>query len=310
MTKSTFAIKNKVKLVESRLPQLKKIMASCELCPRACHVLRNESQTGYCKTLNKVILASWAKHKGEEPPISGTNGSGAIFPSNCTLGCIFCQNFPFSQLGNGQILELSELADIFNKLALKKVHNLNFVTPTHVIPMLLEAWLLANKNTQHLPIVYNTSGYESVKVLKLLEGIVDIYLPDIKYSSNQNALEFSKVPNYVESNREAILEMYRQVGRLKLNNEGIAEKGIIIRHLILPNNLSGTKKSFEWIKENIGTEVDISLMCQYFPAYKAHSCCQINRKITYDEYVDSMNCVEKLGFRNIRVQDPTLHGGA
>lgn len=300
----------KTELINARLPELKKKLSPCELCPRKCKAKRDLGETGFCKTSEKLILASWAQHKGEEPPISGTLGSGTIFSSNCTLGCIFCQNFPFSQLGNGKEVDSEKLAEVFNNLCRRGVHNLNFVTPTHVIPFLLDAWLLADEEVKKLPIVYNTSGYELVDVIALLEGIVDIYLPDIKYSNNINSSMLSKAPGYVESNRSAILEMYRQVGEIELDGSGIAKKGIIIRHLILPNNLSGTRESFEWIKNKIGCDVDISLMSQYFPAYKAHSHEEINRPITNQEYLEAIETVEELGFSKIRVQDPTESGGA
>ncbi len=301
---------NKDSLVEKRLPEIKKLLSPCVLCPRECKALRLEGKTGFCKTTDQIKIASWACHRGEEPPISGTSGSGTIFSSNCTLGCIFCQNFPFSQLGNGQIMSSEKLALKFDYLCKQGVHNLNFVTPTHVIPLLLEAWLLAEDKTKQLPLVYNTSGYDSLPLLKLLDGIIDVYLPDIKYSNDLTAMDLSKAPNFVESNRAAILEMFRQAGELQLDKKGIAKKGIIIRHLVLPENLSGTRESFEWIRNQLGTTVHISLMSQYFPAHNAFSHKSISRPITEEEYSEVIQTVEDLGFTNVWAQDPTIPGGA
>jgi putative pyruvate formate lyase activating enzyme len=203
-----------------------------------------------------------------------------------------------------------ELAKKYDFLCRQGVHNINFVTPTHVIPVLLEAWLSASPETQKLPLVYNTSGYDSLDLLKLLDGIIDIYLPDIKYSNDSVAMELSKAPDFVNSNRAAISEMYRQCGKLKINKNGIATKGIIIRHLVLPHNLSGSRESFEWIKKNLGTDVHISLMSQYFPTHNAASHPKINRPITDLEYSEVIQIVENLGFTNVWAQDPTATGGA
>ncbi|MEW6711433.1 MAG: radical SAM protein [Candidatus Riflebacteria bacterium] len=301
---------NKAELVKDRLPRLKSLMSPCRLCPRECKVKRAEGETGFCKTADTIKIAAWAQHRGEEPPISGTNGSGTIFSSNCTLGCFFCQNFPFSQLGNGRFMSAKELSQVFDKLAAKKVHNFNFVTPTHVIPMLLEAWLLASPETQKLPIVYNCSGYESAEVVELLESIVDIFIPDIKYSNNQIAAELSKCGNYVENNRKTLEIMYQQVGDLQLDSEGMGTRGLIIRHLVLPENQAGSEDSLVWLKEALGVKVNISLMSQYFPAYQAHQHDIMRRKVTTEEYLAVLDLVEKLGFENVFAQDPTERGGA
>jgi putative pyruvate formate lyase activating enzyme len=301
---------NKAELIQQRLPKLLDLMSPCRLCPRNCLVNRLAGETGFCRSTDRIKVASWAHHRGEEPPISGTLGSGTIFASNCTLGCIFCQNFPFSQLGGGKEFSPDKLADIFSKLADEGIHNFNFVTPTHVIPLLLEAWLGASRKAQELPIVYNCSGYESLEVLSLLEGIVDIYIPDIKYSDNQVAGQLSQCSDYVESNRATLIEMHRQVGELKLDNNGIATHGLIIRHLVLPHSLAGSRESFNWLKNTLGTRVHISLMSQYFPAHKAHHHEMINRPITADEYVEVLELVENLGFENVWAQDPDEKGGA
>ena len=224
-------IRQKEQLVKERLEPLKALMDSCVLCPRECKVNRNKGQKGFCRTANKVKIASWNRHRGEEPFISGTNGSGTIFVSSCTLKCKFCQNFPFSQMDHGIELEPYELAEKYDILAEKRVHNINFVTPTHVVPMLLEAWLLSSDKAKSLPIVYNCSGYESKIVLDLLEGIIDIYLPDIKYADNETALELSSAPNYVENNLRTIKQMHDQTGPIQIDpNTGLATKGLAVRH--------------------------------------------------------------------------------
>lgn len=271
---------------------------------------RNSGKSGFCKTTDQAKIASWARHRGEEPPISGTKGSGTIFSSNCTLGCFFCQNFPFSQLGNGKVMTPVEIGEIFSKLADEGVHNLNFVTPTHVAPLLIEAWLTSSVKAQQLPIVYNCSGYESEKLLKLLDGIVDIYIPDIKYSSNESAMELSMCNNYVEHNRRSIRQMFEQVGNLQIDQNGIATRGLIIRHLVLPANLAGSKESFEWIYSELGPKVHLSLMSQYFPAYKAHDHPVMSKPLNPDEYLEVLELVEEMGFKNVLAQDPTERGGA
>ncbi len=304
-------VEERRKLVEERLPLLYKIMEHCTLCPRKCGVNRLKGEKGFCRTTDKIKIASWAQHKGEEPPITGTNGSGAIFPSMCTFACKFCQNFPFSQLDNGVFMTPQELAEKYDYVAKKGVHNLNFVTPTHVIPMLLDAWLNAKPETQKLPLVYNCSGYESEEVLDLLDGIIDVYLPDIKYSQNKPAMQLSSCPNYVEENRRTLKQMFKQVGLLTVDPETeLATKGMIIRHLILPNDLAGSKDSLIWLRNEFGPDINVSIMCQYFPAYRVHGDPVLGREITPDEYMPVLDLVEELGFNNVLAQDPTDRGGA
>lgn len=300
----------KKSLIEKRLPELKALMSPCRLCPRRCMVDRLSGETGFCKTANQIKIAAWAQHRGEEPPISGTNGSGTIFSSNCTLACFFCQNFPFSQLGNGRNMTPGELGQVIARLAATGVHNLNLVTPTHVIPLLLESLLEAGDQALKLPLVYNCSGYESAELLHLLDGIVDIYIPDIKYADNAVAKELSQCADYVENNRRCLGQMFEQVGELQLDENGMATKGLIIRHLVLPEGLAGSKESFTWLKENLGTRVHISLMSQYFPAFKAHDHDKMKRPLHQHEYVEVLELVEDLGFENVWAQDPTERGGA
>ena len=226
------------------------------------------------------------------------------------MACQFCQNFPFSQQNTGRDTSLDQLAKIMGKLAKKKVHNLNFVTPTHYIPQLLSAYLIAWEEVCHLPIVYNTSGFERVEVLKLLDGIVDIYLPDMKYASADYAGRLSRCPSYVQYQRTAIIEMFRQVGPLAIDSMGVAKRGLLVRHLVLPRNRQGTAESFAWLAKNIGNHVDVSLMSQYFPSYNAPRFPEINRHITSEEYLLTIEIVEALGFHNVWAQDLTAIGNA
>ncbi len=290
------------KELKERIESLEGILESCELCPRRCGVNRLKGEIGYCKSGILPKIASWNLHFGEEPPISGMKGSGTIFFSNCTMKCVFCQNYPISQLGVGKEVSIETLANYMLELQKKGAHNINFVTPTHFVPQMIKAIYLSSQKGLSIPIVYNTSGYERVEILKLLEGIIDIYLPDAKYSSNKYALKYSDCMNYVEYNRKALIEMYSQVGLLKLDKNGIAQKGLIIRHLVLPKNIAETEKTLAFIKENLSNEVHISLMSQYFPANKAHKFPEISQKITRDEFIKACEIFDKLGFENGWIQ--------
>jgi putative pyruvate formate lyase activating enzyme len=242
-------------------------------------------------------------HTGEEPPISGSKGSGTIFLSGCSLGCRFCQNFPISQLGNGQDLSPRSLAEKMLRLQQQRVHNINFVTPTHFLPQILAALWLAIPLGFRLPLVWNSSGYEKLDALQLLEGVVAIYLPDMKYTDDETARCLSSAPGYRDTNRTAVTEMLRQVGHLRLDDNGLARQGLIIRHLVLPEELSGTRETLEWIAGNLGRETHISLMRQYFPAHCAPDTPGIDRKITSGEYDSAEGWLEEFGLENGWVQD-------
>jgi putative pyruvate formate lyase activating enzyme len=242
-------------------------------------------------------------HNGEEPPISGERGSGTIFLSGCTLSCRFCQNFPISQLGNGQELTTRALVERMLRLQRQGVHNINFVTPTHYLPQILASLWLAVPLGFRLPLVWNSSGYEKVDALRLLEGAVAIYLPDMKYADDEPAARLSGAPGYCAINRLAVTEMLRQVGHLQLDDHGLALQGLIIRHLVLPNNLAGTEETLRWIAANLGRETHISLMRQYFPAHQAGETPGISRKITEEEYDRAVEWLEECGLENGWVQD-------
>lgn len=291
-------------MIIPRLPdnirQLYKMMSPCVLCPRECRVNRFNNEKGFCQAGKMVRISSNGPHHGEEPPISGTNGSGTIFFSHCTMACVFCQNFQISQLYNGYDVNFLDLAKIMLNLEKRKCHNINLVTPTQFIPQIAHAISIARANGLSIPILFNDSGYEKVEVLRLLDGLIDIYMPDAKYDDNQKAKENSCVSNYVENNRLALLEMFRQVGNLQLN-DGIVKKGLLIRHLVLPENRAGTAGVLLWIAKNI-KNVYISLMSQYFPAHKAGSIPGLNRKIFASEYDEALSALEEASLENGWVQ--------
>lgn len=278
-------------------------LKSCDICPHECGVNRIRGERGICNAGLLPRIAAASVHTGEEPPISGRNGSGTIFLSSCSLSCRFCQNFPISQLGNGQDLPTRALAEKMVRLQRQGVHNINFVTPTHFLPQLLAALWLAIPLGFRLPLVWNSSGYEKSDVLELLEGVVDIYLPDMKYADDDTARYLSNAPGYRDMNRMAVREMMRQAGHLQLDQQGLAIRGVIIRHLVLPGDLSGTRETLGWIAENLGSETHISLMRQYFPAHRAPDTPGISRKITGQEYDRAVQWLEEFDLENGWVQD-------
>ena len=290
--------------LQDRISAAYQLLESCRVCPRECGVNRlKDDKLGFCRSGLNPVISSVSSHHGEEPPLSGTSGSGTIFFANCNLRCVYCQNYPISQMGNGEERTPGELACQMLWLQEQGCHNLNLVTPTHFMPQILKALGIARERGFNLPIVYNTSGYETIEALKLLDGIVDIYLPDMRYSDDRTSLKYSIAPHYPEINRAAIKEMYRQVGNLALDANGIAKRGLIIRHLILPCGLSGTEKIMKFLAEEISKDVYISLMSQYFPAYKATQYKEINRRITTDEYDEAYQAMQKYGLENGWVQE-------
>jgi putative pyruvate formate lyase activating enzyme len=277
-------------------------LKSCDICPHDCGVDRIRGERGVCGAGLLPKIASANIHTGEEPPISGEKGSGTVFLSGCSLKCRFCQNFPISQLGNGAELTTKELAWRLLKLQKQGVHNINFVTPTHYLPQILAALWLAIPLGFCLPLVWNSSGYEKVDALKLLDGVVDIYLPDMKYSDEEPACRLSSASQYTGINRLAVTEMLRQVGHLSLNEDGLAERGLIVRHLVLPEGLSGSRETLRWIALNLGHDTHISLMKQYFPAHLALDTPGIDRRISDEEYEQAVEWLEEFELENGWVQ--------
>ena len=279
-----------------------RILLNCTLCPRECEVNRIKGEVGFCKSDWRLKIASFNLHFGEEPPLSGFRGSGTIFFSNCNLKCKYCQNYSISQLGVGKYYSINELAGIMIKLQKKGAHNINLVTPNHYVPQIIKAIFISKKGGLNIPIVYNTSGYDIIKSLKLVSGIIDIYLVDMRYSDPQVSKKYSGAEDYVNINREALLEMHEQVGDLTLE-DGIGTKGIIVRHLIMPENASGTEDVFRFIAERISEKTYISLMDQYFPCYKVLKDPILSRRITKEEYDNAKSLMEKYGLERGWVQD-------
>ena len=280
-----------------------KQLDKCEICPRKCKVNRNNNQIGWCKSTDRVKIGLYSTHDFEEPCISGDKGSGTVFFSNCTMNCIFCQNYEISQLGKGKEISIEELSNIFIMQQEKGVHNINLVTPTSYVYQIIEAIKIAKAKGLNIPIVYNTNGYENIETIKALNGYVDVYLPDLKYAEEKLATEYSGAKNYFEVATKAIKEMIKQVGKIKLNEDGIIQKGVIIRHLVLPNHIENSKKVLLWIKQNLPNDIYVSIMAQYFPTYKAKENQKLNRKLTKKEWEQIEKYVEEIDIENGFIQE-------
>jgi putative pyruvate formate lyase activating enzyme len=290
-----------------RVERLHARLAACDICPRECGADRLRDKTGSCHSAYRPIVSSFCAHHGEEPVLSGTRGSGTVFFGNCNMRCVYCQNHQISQDHRAQRryeVDTSVLAEHLIYLQDElKCHNINFVSPSHFVPQMLRAVLEAVPMGLHLPLVYNSGGYDSVATLRELDGVIDIYLPDLRYASNELGRKYSRVRHYVASSRAAIREMYRQVGKLELDADGLARRGLIVRHLILPNGLAGSEDSLGWLAREISPEVAVSIMSQYYPAHKAHRYPELSRKITPGEYARVVGLVERLGIVNGWVQE-------
>ena len=281
--------------LDERIERLNKILESCELCPRRCRVNRLEVKKGVCRSGKELMVSSYGPHFGEEKPLVGTGGSGTIFLSNCNLLCVYCQNYEISHLGHGEVRSESQVANYMISLQNRGCHNINFVTPTHFAPQLVKATKLAIGTGLKIPIVWNCSGYENVEIIKLLAGVVDIYMPDIKYSQSKPAKKYSNAPDYFERCKEAVREMHRQVGDLNLDERGIAYRGLLIRHLVLPNDLAGSERVLKFIAEEISTNSYVNVMSQYRPAGRAHQYEELSRYPTSEEFDRAMAIANRLG---------------
>jgi len=281
--------------LERRIEKLYEILENCTLCPRNCKVNRFVSKNGACRTGIKPIVSSFGPHFGEESFLVGNNGSGTIFFSNCNLNCVFCQNWEISQMGVGEEIDVEELSKIILKLQKMGCENINLVSPTHQVPMIVDAVSRAWQKGLKLPIVYNCGGYESIETLKLLEGIMDIYMPDFKYGDDEKALKYSKVPNYTSVVKRALEEMYRQVGPLNIES-GVATRGVFVRHLIMPNDASSSEKVLQLIA-SVSLDIPVNIMTQYYPAFKAHQYAELNRRITREEFIKVVEKARTLGLK-------------
>lgn len=283
------------------------MLENCMICPHKCGVNRLEGNKGRCKCDDKLKIALASLHMFEEPCISGENGSGTVFFSNCNLNCIYCQNYEISNLGKGKEITVEHLAEIFLKQQEKNAHNINLVTPTMYVYQIIEAIKIAKSKGLNIPIIYNSNGYENIETIKLLNGYIDVYLPDLKYYTNELSKKYSKVDNYFETATKAIKEMYNQVGQAKFDENGLIKKGVIIRHLVLPNHIQNTKNILKWISDNMPDDIYVSVMAQYFPTYKAKDDDLINRKLNKKEYNEVLNYLYSLDLENGYIQELGLH---
>lgn len=282
-------------------------LKECHICPHNCGVSRIGGEVGRCKATDKVKVALASLHNFEEPCISGKNGSGTVFFSNCNLSCVFCQNYEISQQGLGKEISVQELADIFIDQQNKNAENINLVTPTMYIYQIIEAIKIARENGLSIPIVYNSNGYENVETIKALDGYIDIYLPDLKYFDDELALKYSGIKNYFENASKAIQEMYKQVGTPVLDENGMMKKGLMIRHLVLPNHIQNSKDVLKWINDNMDNNIYVSVMAQYFPTNKAKEFPEINRKLTQEEYNEIEQYLYSLNLENGYIQELGEH---
>jgi len=287
------------KLAE-RVRQAHAIFEQCQLCPRRCGVNRSRGERGYCRAPVKPIVFSLQPHFGEEVPLVGENGSGTIFFSNCNLRCVFCQNWPISHEGHGKEVTEEELAEMMIQLQEIGCHNINLVTPTHVMPNILGATRIASKKGLRIPLVYNTSGYERVDILKILDGVVDIYLPDMKYMDGNLSGKYSSGAfDYPQMTQKAIVEMQRQVGTLQVDRHGIALRGLMIRHLVMPNRVAGTEAFVKWVAANLPKSTYVNIMAQYRVEYKAYEYPEIARGITVEEFLETIEWAREYGLTNL-----------
>ncbi|MBU1852628.1 MAG: radical SAM protein [Candidatus Omnitrophica bacterium] len=288
--------------MNDKIKQAYDLLASCRLCPRKCGVNRLKDEQGFCKAGLVPMVSSFHAHFGEEPPISGYSGSGTIFFTHCSLRCLFCQNYPISQMGEGKEVSTEELSNMMLALQKKGCHNINFVTPTHYMPQIIEAVFLARDKGLNIPLVYNCGGYESLESLEILKGIIDIYMPDMKYSDNSVAEKFSFAPDYFEVSKSAVKEMYSQVGDLKIE-KGIAKKGLLIRHLVLPDGLAGSEAIFDFIVRELSPDTYVNIMAQYYPCHNSFKFPELSRRITRREYLDALDLAKHKrlsgGFRQV-----------
>lgn len=272
------------------------LLAKCNICPRNCNINRRY-QKGICGCGEQVLVNTYQLHYWEEPPISGTLGSGTIFFAGCNMNCVYCQNYIISQQIEGKPVSISRLVEIFYELQEKGAHNINLVTPTHFSLQIMEALSIARKNSLKIPVVWNSNAYEKLETLKLLEGLVDIYLPDFRYFDDSAAVKYSNAPNYPDFAKLAIKEMFRQVGHLQ-ESGGVATKGLLIRILVLPGDIGNARKILKWIASNIDPACHISLMGQYYPAYRAKNFPELSRHLSVEEYREIASFAEHLGFCN------------
>jgi putative pyruvate formate lyase activating enzyme len=275
------------------------MLESCRLCPRECGVNRLHGETGICSSGRWLKVFSSGPHFGEEPPLVGRSGSGTIFFSNCNLLCVYCQNWEINHRGDGTLTNHNELSKTMLRLQASGCHNINLVTPTHIVPHIVKGLRIAARQGLRLPLVYNTGGYDSLEVLRLLDGVVDIYLPDFKYQDSETAARFSAdAPGYAEAAAAAIAEMHRQVGVLQVV-DGVATRGLLIRHLVLPENLAGTDRFVRWVAAELGCDTRLNIMAQYRPMHRAREFPPLHRRLTREEYAQALRWAREAGLQHL-----------
>jgi putative pyruvate formate lyase activating enzyme len=287
-----------------RVAQLRERLRRCHVCPRHCAIDRIEGDLGFCLVGAKPFVSSHGPHQGEEAPLRGWNGSGTIFFASCNLRCVYCQNYEISQLREGKEVSAQELAEMMLSLQEQGCHNINLVTPSHQVPQILEGLLLAAQKGLRIPLVYNTSSYDDLETLRLLDGIVDIYLPDFKYADAEAGLKYSKVPGYPEIAKIAITEMYRQVGDLVIDEQGLAMRGLLVRHLVLPGGLAGTAAIMRFLAEQISKNSYVNIMDQYRPCWKSFNYPPLNRQITKEEFEEAVEVARAAGLHRLHQERP------
>ncbi|MCG8484696.1 MAG: radical SAM protein [Clostridia bacterium] len=283
--------------LEKRVNILKQMLKNCVLCPHQCGVDRLNDEKGYCKTLDHCVVSGAEAHFGEEKELVGVHGSGTIFFSYCNLECVFCQNYEISHCGEGQTVSSYQLSDLMLSLQSKGCHNINLVSPSHIVPQIVEAVFLAAEKGLQIPIIYNTNGYDLVDTLKLLDGIVDIYMPDLKFSDDPTAFQYLKVKNYSTIAQNAIKEMHRQVNDLQTDDRNIAYRGLLIRHLVMPQNIAGSEKIMTFIANEISKDTYVNIMAQYYPAYNAFQFHELSRQISDKEYKMAVDSARSAGLK-------------
>jgi putative pyruvate formate lyase activating enzyme len=289
-----------------RVGAARALLKNCQVCPRHCGVNRLADETGKCHTGKLAVVSSYGPHFGEEAPLVGKHGSGTIFFTNCNLECRFCQNYSISQLGDGTEVTNEELARMMLSLQSRGCHNINLVSPTHVVPQILQGLEIAINLGLRLPLVYNSGGYDSAETLEILDGIIDIYMPDTKYSDEKIAEELSGIKSYPAINQAALREMHRQVGDLQIGEDGIAIRGLLIRHLVLPHGLAGTKEIMKFIAENISPNSYVNVMAQYHPHHKAFQTPQLARPLSKQEFLEAIELAEKAGLNRLDRFEPVI----
>ena len=285
--------------LRERVERALALLEDCHVCPRRCGVNRLEGEVGKCRTGRQALVSSFGPHFGEEAPLVGSSGSGTIFFTYCNLRCCFCQNYTISQLGEGHVVGGEELAEMMLSLQRRDCHNINFVSPTHVVPQILEALEIAVKAGLSVPLVYNSGGYDSLETLNLLDGIVDIYMPDMKYSDEKTAQRFSGIENYPQINRAAVKEMHRQAGDLQLDDHGVATRGLLVRHLVLPHGFAGTAEACRFLSQEVSTNTYLNVMAQYHPCYKALDVPELVRPLSGEEFAEAVRIARDRGLHRL-----------